>query len=302
MAVISTGNHPKALWPGVKAFWGRTYDEHAVEYTDLFDMETSTRNYEEDVQVTGFGLAPVKAEGASITYDSETQGYISRYTHVAYALGFIVTREEIDDNLYEVVGKRRGQALAFSMRQTKETVAGNIYNRAFNSSYTFGDGKELIATDHPSSSGTWANELTTAADLSETALEDLMVLIMGMTNHRGNKINLMAKTLIVPKELWFEANRILKSTLQNDTANNATNVLKTTNALPGGIKINHYLTDSDAYFIRTNAPRGMIGYDRAKDELKKDNDFNTDNALAKAYERYSFGNTDPRAIVGSPGA
>jgi hypothetical protein len=302
MSVISTGNHPKALWPGVKAWWGRTYNEHAVEYTDLFDMESSSRNYEEDVQLTGFGLAPVKAEGASITYDSETQGYISRYIHVAYALGFIVTREEIDDNLYEVVGKRRAQALAFSMRQTKETIGANIYNRAFNSSYTYGDGKELLATDHPNASGTWSNELAVAADLSETALEDLIIQIMGATNHKGLAINLMPKSLIVPRQLWFEANRILKSVLQNDTANNAANVLKATNALPGGIKVNHYLTDADAYFVRTNAPRGMVGYDRAKDELKKDNDFNTDNALAKAYERYSFGATDPRGLYGSPGA
>ena len=302
MSVISTGNHPKALWPGVKAWWGRTYNEHAVEYTDLFDMESSSRNYEEDVQLTGFGLAPVKAEGASITYDSETQGYISRYIHVAYALGFIVTREEIDDNLYEVVGKRRAQALAFSMRQTKETIGANIYNRAFNSSYTYGDGKELLATDHPNASGTWSNELAVAADLSETALEDLIIQIMGATNHKGLAINLMPKSLIVPRQLWFEANRILKSVLQNDTANNAANVLKATNALPGGIKVNHYLTDADSYFVRTNAPRGMVGYDRAKDELKKDNDFNTDNALAKAYERYSFGATDPRGLYGSPGA
>ena len=301
MGAITTGNHPAALWPGVKAWWGRTYNEHKVEYTDLFDMETSTKNYEKDVQVTGFSLAPVKTEGGGTTYDSETQGYAYNYVHVAYGLGFIVTREERDDNLYEVVGKRRAQALAFSMRQTKETVAGLVYNRAFNSDYTFGDGKEIIATDHPSLAGDWANEPTSAADISEAAIEDMCILIMGMTNSKGLKINLMAQSLIVPRQLWFEANRILKSTLQSDSANNDPNVLRMTNAIPGGIKVNHYLTDTDAWFMRTNCPRGMIGYDRAKDDLMRDNDFSTDNALAKAYERYIFGVTDPRSIVGSPG-
>ena len=299
MGVITTGNHPAALWPGIKAWWGRTYGEHSVEYTTLFEMESSTKNYEKDVQVTGFGHAPIKGEGASVTYDSEVQGFSTTYTHVAYALGYIVTREERDDCLYEMVGKRRAQANAFSMRQTKETIGANVYNRAFNSDYAGGDGTELLATDHPSLAGDWANMIS--ADLSEASLEDLCILIMGLTNDKGLKINLMPKSLEVPRQLWFEANRILKSTLQSDSANNDTNVLKMTNAIPGGIHINHYFTDTDAYFMRTNAPRGMIGYNRAKDDLKRDNDFNTDNALAKAYERYSFGWTDPRGLVGSDG-
>ena len=301
MAVITTGNHPAMLWPGLKAIWGRTYGEHAVEYDKLYSMESSTRNYEKDVLVTGFSMATVKSEGGPVTYDSETQGYSTTYTHVAYASGFIVTREERDDNLYEVSGKRRAAANAFAMRQTKETIAAQGYNRAFNDSYTFGDGTEMIATDHSSLNGDWANELSAAADLSEAALEDLCVLIMGFTNHKGLKINAMPQSLIVPRQLWHDANRILKSTLQSGTANNDPNVLKMTNGIPGGITMNHYLTDTDAYFMRTNVPRGMIGYNRAKDELKRDNDFNTDNALAKSYERYSFGMTDPRGIVGSPG-
>lgn len=300
--VITTGNHPKALWPGIRAWWGRQYDEHQVEYTDLFTIDSSSQAYEEDVQVTGFGLAPVKPEGASISYDTESQGYTSRYTHVAYALGYICTFEELRDNLYEVVSKRRARANAFSMRQTKENVGANVYNRAFNSSYTGGDGTELIATDHSTLSGSQSNHLTVAADLSEAALEDLMIQIAGAKNDRGLQISLMAQSLVVPRQLWFEANRILKSTLQNDTANNAINVLKSTNALPQGIKMNHYLTDPDAWFLRTNCPTGLTCFDRDKVPLEQDNDFDTKNAKAAAYERYSFGWTDWRSIFGSPGA
>lgn len=302
MAIITTGSHPKALWPGVKAWFGRSYDEHKVEFTDLFDMEGSERQYEEDVQVTGFGLAPVKAQGTSVYYDSEQQGIIQRYTHVAYALGYIVTKEEQDDNLYEVVSKRRAEALAYSMRQTKETVAANVYNRAFNTNYTFGDGKALAVSDHPTLYGNQSNVLTVAADISETAIEDLTIQIMQALGPRGLKISLMPQSLIVPPTLWYEANRILKSVLQNDTANNAVNVLKAENVFPKGIKLNHYLTDVDAWFIRTNAPRGMVGYDRNPLEFTQDNDFDTSNAKAKCYERYSFGNTDFRGIYASPGA
>jgi len=299
--VISTGNHPKALWPGIKAWWGRVYDEHKVEYTDLFDMDTSRQNYEEDVQVTGFGLAPVKPQGMGVEYDSETQGYIKRYTHVVYALGYIVTREELEDNLYVVVSKRRAQALAFSMRQTKENIAAQIYNRAFTAG-TGGDGSYLCVDDHASKSGDQSNLLAAASDLNEAAIEDMIIQIMGANNDRGLKISLMPKSLHVHRSDWFEANRILKSVLQNDTANNALNVLKSTNALPGGIKVNHYFSDSDAWFIRTNAPRGMIGYQRRPIEFTQDNDFDTENAKAKNTERYVFGWTDWRGVWGTPGA
>ena len=299
--VISTGNHPKALWPGIKAWWGRVYDEHKVEYTDLFDMDTSRQNYEEDVQVTGFGLAPVKPQGMGVEYDSETQGYVKRYTHVVYALGYIVTREELEDNLYVVVSMRRAQALAFSMRQTKENIAAQIYNRAFTSG-TGGDGSYLCVSDHGSKSGSQSNLLTAASDLNEAAIEDMIIQIMGATNDRGLKISLMPKSLHVHRSDWFEANRILKSVLQNDTPNNALNVLKSTNALPGGIKVNHYFSDSDAWFIRTNAPRGMIGYQRRPIEFTQDNDFDTENAKAKNTERYVFGWTDWRGVWGTPGA
>lgn len=300
--VITTGNHPKALWPGIKAWWGRVYDEHDVEYTQLFDTDTSSRAYEEDVEVTGFGLAPVKAEGAAVSYDSESQSFVTRYTHVSYALGYICTYEELQDNLYEKVSKRRAGALAFSMRQTKENVGANVYNRGFNSNFTFGDSKAMLVTNHPTLSGDQSNILSTAADVSEASLEDLIIQIMGATNARGLKINLMPRCIVVPRQLWFEINRILNSVLQNDTANNAINVLKATNALPEGIKVNHYLSDTDAWFLRTNAPRGLIHYQREKASISQDNDFDTSNAKAKSYERYSFGVTDWRSIYGSPGA
>lgn len=302
MAVITTGNHPKALWPGIKAWFGRSYDEFPIECTMVFDKETSRKNYEEDVEVTGFGLAGVKAEGNAVSYDSESQGYTKRYTHVAYALGFIVTREERDDNLYEVVGKRRSRALGFSMRQTKEVVAANVLNRATDSNYTGGDGKELLATDHPSLSGTWSNELSVAADLSEASLEDILIQIAQATNSRGLRIALQGRKLIVPPQLSFEAERIVKSNLQNDTANNAVNAMRSMGVLPDGVMTYHYLTDADQWFVKTNCPNGLQMVMRTGLEFTQDNDFDTDNAKAKAYERYSVGWTDPRSIYGSPGA
>lgn len=300
--VITTGNHPKALWPGLKAIWGREYREHDQEWSSIFDIESSDKKYEEDMEVTGFGLAPVKAEGAGVQYDSETQGTVSRYVNVAYALGYIVTKEELDDNLYEAVSKRRSQALGFSMRQTKENVHANILNRAFNATYAGGDGKNLLASDHPTKDGAQSNILTVAADLSETALEDMIIQIMQAKNSRGLKISLMPQSLIVPSQLWFEANRILKSTLQSGTANNDLNVLKATNALPGGIVVNHYLTDADAWFVKTDAPRGLMHFSRISAEMSQDNDFDTENAKAKCYERYSAGWTDFRGLYGSQGA
>ncbi len=300
--IITAGNHPKALWPGMKAWFGRQYDEHSPEYPDLFEVDTSTQSYEEIGQVTGFGLAPVKAEGASVQYDSETQGYITRATHVAYALGYIVTYEELGDNLYEVVGKRRARALAFSMRQTREIVGANIYNRGFNASYTYGDGSPMISLTHSTLSGSQSNHLTVAADLSETAIEDLCIQIMLARNDKNLRINLMPKSLHVHPNDWFEANRILKSVLQNDTANNAMNVLKAVNAIPGGIKVNHYFTDPDAWFIRTNCPLGQIHYEREIGDFENDNDFDTKNAKAMKYERYSFTSVDFRGVYGSPGA
>jgi hypothetical protein len=296
--VISTGNHPKALWPGVKAWWGRVYGEHQEEYPALFEKDTSSQNYEEDVLVSGFGLAPVKKEGVGVQFDSETQGFVTRYTHAVYGLGYIVTKEEMEDNLYEMVSKRRAQANAFSMRQTKEIMGAYPYNNGF-SAFTTGDAVALFSASHTSLAGSQSNILATAVDISETGIEDLLVQIMKATNHRGLKISLMPKSLHVPPDLWFEANRILKSVLQNDTGHNAVNVLKSTNALPGGIHINHYFTSATNWFIRTNAPRGPVFYERRAIAFTTDNDFDTENAKAKSTERYSFGVTDWRGVYAS---
>lgn len=300
--VITTGNIPKLLWPGLNAVWGKEYREHPMEYRDLFDTETSDMAYEEEVLVPGFGLAPIKAQGASTQYDSTAQGYTARYTHVAYGLGFIVTREAIDDNKYERQALGSTRDLAFSFRQTKEQVAAMVYNRAFNSSYVGGDNKELLATDHPTSVGTFSNELATPADLSETSLEDICVQIMNAVNDKGLKISLMPRSLHVAPANVFEATRILKSQLQNDTANNAVNALRSMGMFPEGAKVNHYFTDTDAWFVRTNAPRGMKHFQRVAAEFAQDTDFDTSNLKYKGYERYSFGWTDPRGLYGSAGA
>jgi len=299
---IATGNHPKALWPGVKAWFGIGYGEHPEEFNDLFETQTSSQAWEEDVLTSGFPLAPIKREGAATTYASHAQVYMSRYTHVAYSLGWIVTFEELINNLYEKVASSRAKSLGFSMRQTKENVAANVYNRATDTSYTGGDGQVLMCSTHPSEVGDWSNILSPAADISEAALEDLIIMIMGATNHNGLKIALMAQSLHVPRQLWFETNRILKSELQPMTGDNTANVLRITGEFPKGIKVNHYFSDGDAFFIRTNCPDGMKHYQRYKIDLEKDNDFDTKNAKASSYDYYSFGWSDPRAFYGSPGA
>lgn len=298
---ITTGNFSKALWPGINAWYGKAYNEHKVEWTDLFDKYTSRRAWEEDVSVSGFGLAQVKGEGESVQYDTERQGFITRYTHVVYALGFIITREMVEDDLYDVVGQRKARGLAFSMRQTKETLAANVYNRAFTSTYTGGDGKELCATDHPNiAGGTYANELSTAADLSEAALEQACIDLMKFTNDRGLRISIMPQSLIVPVDLAFEADKIMKTEYEVGTANNTVNVVRS--RFPGGVKVNHYLTDTDAWFIRTNCPDGMKYFERRGDNFAQDDDFDTENAKYKASFRCSFGWSDPRSVFGSPGA
>ena len=299
--IISSGNHPKALWPGVYQWWGLEYARHQDETKDLFDVKTSKKAYEELVQSTSFGLAQVKGQGSAITYDSHQQGYVTRAVHVVYGLGYIVTEEELEDNLYMEVSNGRVSSLAFSMFTTDQIVGANIYNRAGNSSYTFGDGKELIATDHPNSTGgTFSNELNPGAALSETALEDLLIQIGLAKNDRGLQIALQGQCLNVPVNLQFEAERILKSSLQNDTADNAVNAIKNMGLLPQGIKVNHYFTDTNNWFVRTNAPAGgLCKFIRRPISFQKDNDFDTGNALAKATYRHSYTVGDPRALYGS---
>jgi hypothetical protein len=302
MAIINSSSFAKALWPGVNAWYGKAYSEYPVEYTKLFETSKSSRAFEEDVGVSSFGLAVVKPEGAPISYDSERQAYTTRYSHVVYALGFMITREIMDDDLYDVVGQRKAQGLAYSMRQTKEVIAANVYNRAFSSTYTGGDGKELCATNHPLfAGGEWANELATAADLSEAALEQAHIDIAGFTNDRGLLISVRPKTLIIPRQLMFEAKRILAPTGRPGTDTNDVNAMKAMGLVPE-VVVNHYLTDADAWFLRTDVPHGMKHFERRADSFDMDNDFDTENAKFKATARYSFGWTDPRGIFGSPGA
>lgn len=300
---ITTSNFAKLLWPGINSIYGKAYDEHQVEYTGLFDEYKSSKAFEEDLGVSSFGMAMTKDEGGSISYDEENQAFLTRYNHVVYGLGFVITREMVEDDQYGVVGDRRSRALAFSMRQTKETVAANVYNRAFNSSYTGGDGKEMCATDHLNhAGGTWSNELATSADLSEASLEQACIDIMQYTNDRGLKISVMPQSLIIPTQLAFEAERILQTPYRVGTADNDINALKQMGKFPGGVKVNHYLTDSDAWFIKTNVQDGLKCFNRRAMGFSIDNDFDTENAKFKATERYAFGWTDPRAIFGSPGA
>lgn len=301
--VISTGNHPKLLWPGVFTTWGQIYEQHQKEYVDLYEVRSSDKAYEQAVQVTPFGLAPVKPQGSPVTYDSEIQGAVSTYQHIAYALGYIVTYEELQDNLYKEVATRRAEGNAFSMTQTIETVAAFLYNNAFSTTYfTTGDGAALCSASHTSAlGGSYSNALTPAADLEESSLEDILIQIMLTTNDAGNKINIMPRSLHVSPYEWFNANRILQSVLQSNTANNNINVLKATNALPEGIKMNHYFTAPHAWFIRTNCPNGMTFFWRNEPEFDKDNDFDTKNAKAASYMRFSVGCTDPRGIFGSNG-
>lgn len=305
MGTINTGNFAKALWPGLNTWFGQSYKEWKEEYPTLFAIENSTKAYEEEVGVSGFGLANEKSEGAAITYDEARQGFIMRYQHKTFALGFVVTEEMIEDNQYDltVIGKRDARALAFSMRQTMEILAANVYNRAFNTNYTFGDGKALCVSDHPTMvGGTFSNVPSVAADLSEAALEQACIDIAGFKNDRGLSISVMPEKLIIPKELMFEAERILKSTLQNDTANNAINALKTTGMFSGGVAVNHYLTDADAWFIRTNCPDGMKMFKRRDTTFASENDFDTSNLKFKASFRVSHGVSDSRGLYGSAGA
>lgn len=299
--VINTGSHPRALWPGIHEFWGQIYDEYAPEYPDLFEQEDSERAYELDVQITGFGLAPIKPQGDAVAFDSEIQGPESRYTPIAYALGYIVTYEELKFNLYEQVSMRRAKGNAFSMRQTLENVAAFLYNNAFVTTYfTTGDGVALISTAHVNTTGgTYSNELSPSADLSEAALEDMSIQVMGTQTDRGLLISLMIESLHIPRQEWFNANRILKSVLQSDSANNNINVLKATNAIPKGIKLNHYFTNSSYWFVRTNCPNGMRMFWAEQPNFSQDNDWDTKNAKAASYMLFSVGATDPRGIFGS---
>lgn len=301
--IITTGSFSKALWPGVNAWWGKAYGEWPVVWDQMFDKNTSRKAFEEDVGTTGFGLAHVKPEGQPIVYDSERQSFITRYVHTVYALGFIVTKEAFDDDLYDVVGEKNAKRLAFSMRQTKEVIGANIYNRAFNGSFVGGDGVSLLNAAHPNfAGGTFSNTLATPADLSEASLEQASIDISLFRNDRGLLVGVKPRALIIPPQLQFEAERILQSSNRVGTDNNDINALKSMGLFRDGIIVNPYLTDTDAWFIRTDVPDGMKYFERTPDFFAQDNDFDTDNAKFKGQMRFSFGWSDPRALYGSPGA
>jgi hypothetical protein len=299
--VITTGSLPKLLWPGINKTWGNTYTAWAngAEWKELFEVTASHKNYEEDVGVTMFGLAPAKAEGDAISYDSMKQSFVTRYTNVTYALGFIVSLEEEEDNLYPEVATRRTKALAFSMHQTEENVAANIFNRAFSGSYLFGDGQPMISASHPTEVGTYSNQLAIAADLSEAAIEQAAIDIAGFVDSRGNRISILPKKLIIPRQLMFEATRLLKNENKPETANRDINALYLMNTLPQGTVVNHYFTDPNAWFIITNCPEGLKKMDRVSTSFAEDNDFDTTNHKYRARSRYTFGVTDTRCIYGS---
>ncbi len=303
MAVITTGTHPKLLWPGLQSIFGLAYNDIPAMGSQCFEQVKSTKAYEEDQELTGFGLAPVKPEGSGVSYDTTAPGFLKRYTNVVYGLGFIETRESVEDNQYQGRATSRTKALARSMRSTKETVYANVLNRGFNSAYVGGDGVEFLSTAHPTKDGTQSNELAIAADLSEASLEDIFIQMMNAVDSRGTiRLQLKPQKLIVPSNLAFEATRIVKSNLQNDTANNAINAVKSMGILPQGVMVWQYLTDTDAWFVKSDCPDGMKFINRRSTEFTQDGDFDTDNFKHKATMRFDVGWTNWRSLYGSPGA
>lgn len=300
--IINQGSHPKALWPGVFSMFGMSYNNRD-QWRDLVEVQTSDKHREEMVQNNGFGLAAVKEQGESVGYDATSQGGTAIAQHITYALGYIITREAIEDNLYEKLAMGRSKALKRSMVETKNTVVANWFNRGFDTNYTVGpDVKPLFSASHPSSVGNQSNLLSTAADLSEASLEDLVIQANGATDDRGNKIALQVLSLHIPRQLEFDAARILKSINQNDSANNAINAMRALGTFPEGFKVNNFFTDTDAFFIKTDVSDGLTLFQRRELEFTKDNDFGSENALAKATERYSLQIGDFRNYFGSAGA
>jgi len=303
---ISRAQLAKELEPGLNALFGMSYDSYENEYEDIFAIEDSNRAFEEEVLITGFGSAPLKSEGQGVQFDNASESYTARYTHDTVSLAFALTEEAVEDNLYDSLGKRYVKALAKSMANTKEVKGADVLNNAFSSSFTGGDGKSLIATDHPlSGGGTAANRATTMADLNEASLEDNLIDISTFTDDRGLIISVTADKIIVPPQLVFVADRILNSQGRTGTADNDLNAINNTGVVPGGYSVNHYLTDPDAYFILTSvtaAGEGLKMFQRSPMETSMEPDFSTGNIRYKARERYSFGFSDWRGIFGSQGA
>jgi hypothetical protein len=292
---ISRAQLAKELEPGLAALFGMEYDRYDQEHAEIFSTESSDRAFEEEVMLTGFGTAPTKSEGSSITFDTATEAYTARYSHETIALAFALTEEAMEDNLYDRLGARYTRALARSMSNTKQVKASNVLNNGF--SATGGDGVSLFNTGHPLAyGGTFSNRPAADADLNETSLEDALISISTFVDERNMKVALRGMKLIVPPQLVFVAERLLESQLRPGTADNDINAIRNSGMLPEGYTVNHFLTDTDAWFVKTDAPNGFKHYQRSPLRTSMEGDFTTGNVRFKARERYSFGYSDPRCV------
>ena len=292
----------KALLPGLNELFGMEYSRYGEEHKEVYEQETSERAFEEEVKLSGFSAAPVKAEGEAISYDNAQEAWTARYNHETIAMGFSITEEAVEDNLYDSLSARYTKALARAMGYPKQVKAADVLNRAFNASYTYGDGVTLCSTSHPLvSGGTNSNRPSTASDLNETSLENAIIQISNWTDERGLLVAARPKKLIIPADLTFVATRLLKSENRVATSDNDINAIKSDGAIPGGYSVNHFLTDTNAWFLTTDIPNGLKHFVRAPMATSMDGDFDTGNARYKARERYSFGVSDPLGIFGSPG-
>ena len=300
---ISRSQLLKELLPGLNALFGLEYKRYGEEHKEIYEVETSERSFEEETKLSGFGQAPVKNEGSAIVYDNAQEAWTARYTHETIALGFSITEEAIEDNLYDSLSARYTKALARGMAYTKQVKAASILNNGFVGGPTYGDGKTLFATDHPLVNGaTNSNRPSTGADLNETSLEAAVIQIAAWTDERGLLIAAKPRKLIVPPALMFVATRLLETELRVSTTDNDINALKNNGSIPEGYAVNHYLTDVNGWFLLTDVPNGMKHFVRTPMQTGMDGDFETGNTRYKARERYSFGVSDPLGVFGSPGA
>ena len=301
---ISRGQLVKELEPGLNALFGLEYKRYENQHVEIFDggIETSDRAFEEEVMLSGFANAQVKPEGSGVTFDNAQETFTARYTHETVALAFAITEEAIEDNLYDRLASRYTKALARSMANTKQVKAAAVLNNAVSTSYAGGDGKPLLAADHPTIAGTFSNTLATQADLNETSLEQSLIDISAFTDERGLKVAARGVKMIIPSELQFTAERLMKSSQRVGTADNDINAIASMGMVPQGYSVNNFLTDPDAYFIKTDVPNGMKMFVRAAIKTAMEGDFDTGNVRYKARERYSFGWSDPRGMFGSSGA
>jgi hypothetical protein len=300
---ISRAQLLKELLPGLNALFGMEYSRYGEEHKEIYETESSERSFEEETKLSGFSAAPVKNEGSAIAYDNAQEAWTARYNHETIALGFSLTEEAIEDNLYDSLSARYTKALARAMSYTKQVKAANVLNNGFNASYPGGDGKALFANNHPLvSGGTNSNIPSTPADLNETSLENAVIQIAAWTDERGLLIAAKPQKLIIPPSLQFVATRLLETELRVGTNDNDVNALKNNGSIPGGYTINHFLTDNNAWFLTTDVPNGMKHFVRTPLANSMDGDFDTGNVRYKARERYSFGWSDPLGMYGSQGA